>query len=46
MAVEVAPIEMVPPVIWPSTVIPVTAVAWPDNLVSLAVAVSVTLPSV
>jgi hypothetical protein len=44
-AVEVALIEMVPPVILPSTVIDVAAVAWPDSLMSLAVAVSVTLPS-
>ena len=44
VAVEVAPIEMSPPVIWPSIVIAVVAVAWPDSLVSVAVAVSVTLP--
>jgi len=45
-AVEVAPIEMSRPVIVPSTVMDVAAVAWPDSLVSLAVALSVTLPLV
>ncbi len=45
-AVETDAIVMSPPVIRPSTVIPDVAVAWPDSLLSLAVAASVTLPLV
>ena len=46
VAVETETIVMSPPVIRPSIVIPEVAVAWPDSLLSLAVAASVTLPLV
>ena len=46
VAVELAAIVIAPPVIVPSTVMPVVALAWPDNNDWLAVALRVTLPSV